>query len=60
MNKFYRKPKPETMRKNRKKYAEAYGDEIKWFKDNLKTLTETKNKFFNEADVIMFIITRLS
>ena len=55
MNKFYRKPKPETMKKNREKYAEAYKDEIKWFKDNLQTLTETKNKFM--IDMYTILIT---
>ena len=28
MNKFYRKPKPETMKKNRETYAELYKDEL--------------------------------
>jgi len=45
MNNFYTKPKPETMKKNRELYAEMFKDEIKWFKDNLQTVTETKNKF---------------
>ena len=43
--KFYRKPLPETMKKNRELYALYFKDEIKWFKENLQTLTETKNKF---------------
>ena len=30
MAKFYRKPKPETMKKNRETYREAYKDEIEW------------------------------
>ena len=42
MNKFYRKPKPETMKKNREFYADAFEKEIKWLKANLQTLTETK------------------
>ena len=50
---FYRKPKPETMRKNRETYAEAYKDEIKWFKDNLQTLTQTKNKFLIDMYTIL-------
>ena len=33
------------MRKNRETYAEAYKDEIKWFKENVSTLQQTKNKF---------------
>jgi len=45
MNPFYTKPKPETMQKNRESYAKLYKEEIKWFKDNLQTVTETKNKF---------------
>ena len=55
MNRFYRKPKPETMKKNRETYAEAYKDEIKWFKENLQTLTETKNKFM--IDMYTVLIT---
>jgi len=55
MNKFYRKPKPETMQKNRESYAEIFKDEIKWFKENLQTLTETKNKFM--IDMYTVLIT---
>ena len=55
MNRFYRKPNPETMKKNRETYAEAYKDEIKWFKENLQTLTETKNKFM--IDMYTVLIT---
>ena len=54
-SKFYRKPKPETMRKNREKYAEAYKDEIKWFKENVSTLQQTKNKFL--IDMYQILIT---
>ena len=50
---YYRKPKPETMKKNRETYAEAYKDEIKWFKDNLQTLTQTKNKFLIDMYTIL-------
>ena len=53
MNKFYRKPKPETMQKNRESYAEIFKDEIKWFKENLQTLTETKNKFLIDMYTIL-------
>ena len=42
MNRFYRKPKPETMKNNRESYAELYKDEIKWLKDNLQDITKTK------------------
>ena len=52
---FYRKPKPETMRKNRETYAEAYKDEIKWFKENVQTLQQTKNKFL--IDMYQILIT---
>ena len=53
MNKFYRKPKPETMKKNRESYAEIFKDEIVWIKDNLETLTDTKNKFMIEMYTIL-------
>ena len=55
MNNFYTKPKPETMKKNRELYAEMFKDEIKWFKDNLQTVTETKNKFM--IDMYTILIT---
>ena len=55
MNKFYRKPSPETMRKNRESYSEVFKDEIKWFKENLQTLTQTKNKFL--IDMYTILIT---
>ena len=53
--KLYRKPKPETMRKNRELYAEAYKDEIKWFKENIQTLQKSKNKFM--VDMYTVLIT---
>jgi hypothetical protein len=53
MNPFYRKPKPETMKKNREVYADVFEKEIKWFKENLQTLTETKNKFMIEMYTIL-------
>ena len=55
MNKFYKKPKPETMKKNREEYAKVFKDEIKWFKENLQTLTETKNNFM--IDMYTVLIT---
>ena len=55
MNRFYRKPKPETMQKNREFYADTFKKEIKWLKDNLQTLTETKNKFM--VDMYTVLIT---
>ena len=55
---FYRKPKPETMKKNREEYAKVFKDEIKWFKENLQTLTETKNKFMIEMYTILITGSR--
>ena len=54
-NKFYRKPKPETMKKNRELYETAFKDEIKWIKDNLQTLTQNKHKFL--IDMYTILIT---
>ena len=53
MNRFYRKPKPETIQKNREEYAKLYKDEIKWFRENLHVLVETKNKFMIEMANIL-------
>ena len=53
MNKFYRKPKPETMKKNRESYAEIFPDEISWIKDNLQALTQNKHKFLIEMYTIL-------
>ena len=53
MNRFYKKPKPETMKKNRETYAKLYPNEIKWLKDNLQTLTEMKNNFMIEMYTIL-------
>ena len=58
MNRFYRKPKPETMKKNRESYAEIFKDEIKWCKENLQTLTQTKNKFMIDMYTIMITGSR--
>ena len=55
MNRFYRKPKPETMKKNRESYADIFEDEIKWIKDNLQTLTQKKHKFL--IDMYTILIT---
>ena len=55
MNRFYRKPKPETMKKNRESYAEIFEKEIKWCKDNLQTLTQNKHKFL--IDMYTILIT---
>ena len=53
MNRFYRKPKPETMRKNRESYAEIFKEEISWIKDNLQDLTQNKHKFLIEMYTIL-------
>ena len=53
MNRFYRKPKPETMRKNREFYKEEFKTEIEWLKENVPTLTATKNKFLIEMYTIL-------
>ena len=55
MNKFYRKPKPETMRKNRLSYQEIFKDEMQWLKDNIQTLQKSKNKFL--VDMYMILIS---
>ena len=39
---FYRKPKPETKRKNREEYKKLYSTEIKWLKENLNLLKDDK------------------
>ena len=53
MNKFYRKPKPETMKKNRESYREIFEKEMSWLKENLQTLTQSKNKFLIDMYTIM-------
>ena len=53
MNRFYRKPKPETMKKNRESYAEIFKEEISWIKDNLQALTQNKHKFLIDMYTIL-------
>ena len=53
MTKFYRKPKPETMKNNREIARTQYKEEMEWLKDNLDTLTKTKNKFMIEMYAIL-------
>ena len=53
MNRFYRKPKPETMKKNRESYASIFKEEISWIKDNLQTLTQNKHKFLIDMYTIL-------
>ena len=56
--KYYKKPSPETMKKNREPYIKLYKEEIKWLKENLQTLTETKNKFMIEMYTILITGSR--
>ena len=55
MNRFYRKPKPETMKKNRDFYKEAFKDEMSWLKENVSKLTMNKHKFL--IDMYQILIT---
>ena len=55
MNRFYRKPKPETMQKNRDFYKTAFKEEMSWLKDNVQTLTKNKHKFL--IDMYTILIT---
>ena len=41
-NRFYRKPKPETMKKNREFYKENFSKEIEWCKNNLELIKDDK------------------
>ena len=52
MNRFYRKPKPETMKKNRELYAETFKDEIKWLSDNFDKI-QKHNKFLLDMCMIL-------
>ena len=54
MNKFYRKPKPETMKKNRDVARVEFPDEIKWLKEHLGKLGTYKHKFL--LDMYSFLI----
>tara|TARA_B100000214_G_C23705878_1_gene507435 strand:+ start:111 stop:581 length:471 start_codon:yes stop_codon:yes gene_type:complete len=42
VNRFYKKPKPETMQKNRDFYRENFKSEIEWFKNNLELIKDDK------------------
>ena len=46
------------MKKNRESYSEIFKDEIKWCKENLQTLTQTKNKFMIDMYTIMITGSR--
>ena len=52
MNRFYKKPKPETMKKNREPYAKLYPNEIKWLSDNFDKL-QKHNKFLLDMYMIL-------
>ena len=58
MNRFYRKPKPETVRKNREVYADLFKEEIEWFKENIQTVQKSKNKFLVDMYTIMITGSR--
>ena len=53
MNRFYRKPKPETMKKNRETARQQFPDEMKWLKENVSLLTQNKHKFLIEMYSIL-------
>ena len=55
---FYRKPKPETMRKNREVYADIFEEEISWFKENIPTIQKSNNKFLVDMYTIMITGSR--
>ena len=52
MARFYRKPKPETMKKNREVYADVFLSEINWLIDNLSIITNN-NKFLLDMYTIL-------
>ena len=56
MNRFYRKPKPETMKKNRETNKELYSEEIKWCKEHLEYIKD--NKFLVEMYTILITGSR--
>ena len=53
MNRFYRKPKPETMRKNRESNKKLYSEEMEWCKEHVKDFKD--NKFL--VDMYTILIT---
>ena len=52
MNRFYKKPKPETMKNNRETYAKLYPNEIKWLSDNFDKI-QKHNKFLLDMCMIL-------
>ena len=53
MNRFYKKPKPETMRKNREVYQDIFKEELSWLKENIQIVQKSKNKFLVDMYTIM-------
>ena len=53
MSRFYRKPKPETMKKNRETYKDAYKDEIAWMKDNVMILSKHNKFLFDMYQILI-------
>ena len=51
--KFYRKPKPETMRKNREIAKQQFAGEMSWLKENVSKLTQNKHKFLIDMYTIL-------
>ena len=56
--KYYKKPSPETMKKNREAFGKTYASEIKWLKENLQALTESKQNFLVEMYTILITGSR--
>ena len=54
-NRFYRKPSPETMRKNREIAKQQFAGEMSWLKENVSKLTQNKHKFL--LDMYSYLIT---
>lgn len=52
-NKFYRKPKPETMKKNRETARQQFPDEMSWLKENVGKLSQNQHKFLIEMYAIL-------
>ena len=50
---YYRKPKPETMKKNREAARQQFSDEMSWLKNNVSKLTMNKHKFLLEMYQIL-------
>jgi|TARA_R110000824_G_scaffold72582_2_gene185138 hypothetical protein len=53
MNKFYKKPKPETMKKNSELYKELYPKELAWCRKNVEHFKNDKFLF----DMYIILIT---